>query len=595
MKLAKRLFSPKKDPPPAAAAAPAAAPAPPACPPQLSPANLIVALDHVLASEGDEEWCERLAVLTTSALFLLDRSGEDDPLAPFGQPLGRIRLAEDLAEVVLVNTREHNPDGSSTPSFTQLELRTSTLFGRDLLLRGVPGAADVHQWAAALSEQQRLAQAEHDDGRHSDSEERRPSPPPAGDRDDWPWNAAVAADVDAMGRLEKKRDGPLDFMGGWVERHFLLREGAGLLLYYCRAHDVTGWDVNDELLGELRGAIELAGATLEEVPADDQDPDATPGCLTPFTGEAADADPSVPTTALRITAREEPEAQLFPQRPRRLGVLTVRAATPTLQQLWKERLRAAIRHANAVPPSPRTAARLAAAASSGGAPAAAETPPPLTLTPPTPEGGHWAGPVALVHAAWVAKEYAPDSIAATWLPWAWVFLANAIAAVLFYRRLRYVAAAKEYMAEVERVEQEALEESIELALGRGPGAAAAGDGDEASAPSELQPGDEGFVYPGVREKLDEHYQLWCDMWAEHNRRVAAGEDVTDSEWARSQRKEYNRPPGVAAADWERAPPLPDSGGDWERRLGVETIVQDEFDEEPLESMLRRRKGAGFGE
>ena len=75
MKLAKRLFSPKKDPPPAAAAAPAAAPAPPACPPQLSPANLIVALDHVLASEGDEEWCERLAVLTTSALFLLDRSG----------------------------------------------------------------------------------------------------------------------------------------------------------------------------------------------------------------------------------------------------------------------------------------------------------------------------------------------------------------------------------------------------------------------------------------------------------------------------------------------------------------------------------------
>ena len=200
-----------------------------------------------------------------------------------------------------------------------------------------------------------------------------------------------------------------------------------------------------------------------------------------------------------------------------------------------------------------------------------------------------------MHAAWVAKEYAPDSIAATWLPWAWVFLANAIAAVLFYRRLRYVAAAKEYMAEVERVEQEALEESIELALGRGPGAAAAGDGDEASAPSELQPGDEGFVYPGVREKLDEHYQLWCDMWAEHNRRVAAGEDVTDSEWARSQRKEYNRPPGVAAADWERAPPLPDSGGDWERRLGVETIVQDEFDEEPLESMLRRRKGAGFGE
>ena len=90
----------------------------------------------MLASEGDEEWCERLAVLTTSALFLLDRSGEDDPLAPFGQPLGRIRLAEDLAEVVLVNTREHNPDGSSTPSFTQLELRTSTLFGRDLLLRG---------------------------------------------------------------------------------------------------------------------------------------------------------------------------------------------------------------------------------------------------------------------------------------------------------------------------------------------------------------------------------------------------------------------------------------------------------------------------
>ena len=141
MKLAKRLLSPKPKPPPAAAAEQAAAPAPPACPPRLSPANLIVALDHVLASEGDEEWCERLAVLTTSALFLLDRSGEDDPLAPFGQPLGRIRLAEDLAEVVLVNTREHNPDGSSTPSFTQLELRTSTLFGRDLLLRGVPGAA----------------------------------------------------------------------------------------------------------------------------------------------------------------------------------------------------------------------------------------------------------------------------------------------------------------------------------------------------------------------------------------------------------------------------------------------------------------------
>ena len=370
MKLAKRLFRPKmtRHRPPPRRRPPLRAHS---CPPQLSPANLIVALDHVLASEGDEEWCERLAVLTTSALFLLDRSGEDDPLAPFGQPLGRIRLAEDLAEVVLVNTREHNPDGSSTPSFTQLELRTSTLFGRDLLLRGVPGAADVHKWAAALSEQQRLAQAEHDDGRHSDSEERRPSPPPAGDRDDWPWNAAVAADVDAMGRLEKKRDGPLDFMGGWVERHFLLREGAGLLLYYCRAHDVTGWDVNDELLGELRGAIELAGATLEEVPADDQDPDATPGCLTPFTGEAADADPSVPTTALRITAREEPEAQLFPQRPRRLGVLTVRAATPTLQQLWKERLRAAIRHANAVPPSPRTAAR-------------ALLPPPLAAARPLP-------------------------------------------------------------------------------------------------------------------------------------------------------------------------------------------------------------------
>ena len=51
----------------------------------------------------------------------------------------------------------------------------------------------------------------------------------------------------------------------------------------------------------------------------------------------------------------------------------------------------------------------------------------------------------------------------------------------------------------------------------------------------------------------------------------------------------------ALADWERAPPLPDSGGDWERRLGVETIVRDEFDEEPLETMLRRRKGAGFGE
>lgn len=112
-----------------------------------------IALDHVLALE-DEEWKQRLAVLTADTLYLLECATGAEV---FGQMRGRVAL-KDLS--VQLNTHDAQP---------QLVLSTSNIFQRSVILRAAPGAADMHRWEGVLLRVIRLLASETDtEGNASD-------------------------------------------------------------------------------------------------------------------------------------------------------------------------------------------------------------------------------------------------------------------------------------------------------------------------------------------------------------------------------------------------------------------------------------------
>eukprot|EP00908_Phaeocystis_cordata_P023642 Transcript_6101.p1 GENE.Transcript_6101~~Transcript_6101.p1 ORF type:complete len:500 (-),score=131.14 Transcript_6101:128-1627(-) len=274
--------------------------------------SLIIAIDYVLALDN-EEWSRRLAVLTREALYLLQPEvGEPDPLMLFGRAWWRISM-QDIVDIQLV------------PAEKQLRICTSLIFERDAHLREAPGCADMRRWHGVIgtvwSERSEPVLKTALESCLPGAAENRPSSPSFGlswSKQSRPWRRDALPEILALGTLLKERDGLL--WGGWTERTFVLTAN-GKLLYYLRTES------NDEVLGDLRGVIDLDGAILELRPLDEEEISAMPGCSPSF---------------LLITAAEEPEPQPFYEWPKRCATLACRGETPTQQNLWEQKLLAAI-------------------------------------------------------------------------------------------------------------------------------------------------------------------------------------------------------------------------------------------------------------
>lgn len=170
-----------------------------------------------------------------------------------------------------------------------------------------------------------------------------------------PWAPQWMRRVRRTGMLEKRRDGL--WRVGWTERLLVLwvDETDALLLYYKRVPESS-----DELLGELRGVINLKGATIEVRQFDESDephastggsksggsagsgtgslgaatargeirsPAATRCAANPAAAEAGAADGgSGRGRYLRIIAAETPAPEPFYVLPKRLALLDLRVA-----------------------------------------------------------------------------------------------------------------------------------------------------------------------------------------------------------------------------------------------------------------------------
>ena len=166
-----------------------------------------------------------------------------------------------------------------------------------------------------------------------------------------PWASEWLRKVHAIGVLQKRRDGL--WRVGWAERLLVLwsdGQGSAYLLYYKRFAEQ-----NDELLGELRGVMDLKGATVEVRSFDESDEAADRAA-----GGAKRAVPKPGAVAgeadgrsryLRITAAEPPAPEPFYVLPKRLGVIDLRVGggdgggappPPEELKLWESRLRAAV-------------------------------------------------------------------------------------------------------------------------------------------------------------------------------------------------------------------------------------------------------------
>ena len=272
---------------------------------------LIIAIDHVLALDN-EEWTKRLAVLTAEALYLLEpETGDPDPLSPFSHTWWRIGM-HDLTDIQFV------------PAEGELRLCTSLLFESDAHLRHAPGSSVMRDWHDVI----RMVWTERSETVLQRSIESclpgidRPSSPGPGSsssRTRRPWRREALPEIDAIGTLLKERDGLL--WGGLTERTFVLLS-TGTFLYYLRTPDSNG-----ELLGDLRGVIELDGATLELQPLEEEEHAAIPGSS---------------SSSLLLTAAVEPEPQPFYEVPKRCGSLSVRCETAQQQRVLEERLRKTI-------------------------------------------------------------------------------------------------------------------------------------------------------------------------------------------------------------------------------------------------------------
>jgi len=293
--------------------------------------SLILAIDYLLVLDNDE-WSKKLAVLTREALYLLEpETGEPDPLMPFGRTWWRIAV-KDFADVQYVASER------------SLRICTSNLFERDAQLAEAPKCSDIRRWHGVigavwheLTEPSALKTAFESclPGDMPSLGPKRPSSPGIGSswltQQSRPWRADALPPILALGTLLKERDGLL--WGGWTERTFVLMR-SGQLLYYLRTPDS-----NDEVLGDLRGVIELDAAVIEERPLDEEEAAELPEGLglglgypnpnpnpnhnpnpNPQAAELPECSPSF----LLITPAEEPEAQPFYEWPKRCATLAVR-------------------------------------------------------------------------------------------------------------------------------------------------------------------------------------------------------------------------------------------------------------------------------
>ena len=262
---------------------------------------------------------------------------------------------------------------------------TSNLFERDAQLAEAPKCSDIRRWHGVigavwheLTEPSALKTAfESCLPGDMPSLGRRPSSPGIGSswltQQSRPWRADALPPILALGTLLKERDGLL--WGGWTERTFVLMQN-GQLLYYLRTPDsndeVLGDLANpspdpdpnpnpnpnsnpdpdpnpdpnpDQVLGDLRGVIELDAAVIEERPLDEEEAAELPECSPSF---------------LLISTAEEPEAQPFYEWPKRCATLACRGETAAQQAQWLGKLRGAIEalriHRSKAPASAASAA-----------------------------------------------------------------------------------------------------------------------------------------------------------------------------------------------------------------------------------------------
>ena len=153
-----------------------------------------------------------------------------------------------------------------------------------------------------------------------------------------PWATDWLCNIHAMGVLDKRRDG--FWRVGWAERLFVLwmdNAGSAHLLYYKRAVEN-----NDELLGELRGVIDLRGASIELRSFEDGDDH--------HQKATSSAGTDGRRSYLRITAAQPAVVEPFYVLPKRLAVIDVRSGGSCTDdeelKRWEERIRWAVRRAS---------------------------------------------------------------------------------------------------------------------------------------------------------------------------------------------------------------------------------------------------------
>jgi len=275
-----------------------------------------------LSTAPESEWRKRLAVLTADSVYLLDED-LSDALSPFGKVVHRLPL-EQLSDACLID--------SGT-----LRLSTSFLLQRHTLLRARDGVSQAHAWLHAIREAMRALltsgstsfsqQLEaREAGRLSDVDS---APLPA------PWLDERLRPVLAAGNVDKRRDGLL--LVGWVERFFVVcvhTEARGpptaLLMYHKRTAEI-----NDELLGELRGVLDLRSAHVERLMLDEGEVmEEEPGSLV-RTSKA-------PPEFLRITAAEVPPMQPFYELPKWPATIDMRFRSEEDLCMWQSKISRAV-------------------------------------------------------------------------------------------------------------------------------------------------------------------------------------------------------------------------------------------------------------
>jgi len=346
--------------------------------------------------DNQHKWSERLAVLTHDMLYLLDVDEDENSLSPFGRACERVQL-QDVIEVDLITASPETLLISTSQFFDRHTLMRSSpgaagmqqwrnalcnVVSAQHKLRAAEGVADM---AACLGMSDpnspprqrsfsnvslRSNLSSRDSGEIADAAGRAGGSSADGspawrrqgayscsdgsegegtctaaagaderhntNSSSWrpPWAEKRLRSLRALGYLQKRRDGLL--LVGWVDRLFVLcSDGvAGTLLYYKRSPEM-----NDELLGELRGVIELQGATIDMLLLEQaQLPDAptVPNCQLPD-------DPACKSKHfLRITAAHEPESQPFYELPKRRAVIDIRFETQSDLQQWLQQLHSTV-------------------------------------------------------------------------------------------------------------------------------------------------------------------------------------------------------------------------------------------------------------